>query len=173
LYHPVAGCNSFCQGSEKLEPSHLFEYLESTGFVNLPEAPKCKNKNMKLISIMHNTPILENKDKNILQKIHQGILDGNSDIKNELSVGLINVLDIAKAIKNERCLCLKHRDFGNTYLEQIIGNIIHDVLPITDINRARIIFGLEPMSEKELRQKVQNKRRGELKSKLKNRTSNR
>ena len=90
--------------------------------------------------------INESSAKDILAKIHAGIMNGNSDLKEPLANKLINVTDIAKAIKNERCLCLKTRDFGNTYLEQIVGNVIRDHFPVSEINAARILFGLEKMT---------------------------
>lgn len=112
---------------------------------------------MKLNSIIESAGV-----QDILTAVYAGVTDGNSDISRPLSTGEINLPGIIKAIKTRRCLGTSACDFGSTYLEQIIGGVINDRLPIEDINTARKLFGLEPEDTQKLV-----KRR--LKKKLKDR----
>jgi len=110
--------------------------------------------------------IINENPTNIVAKIKAGILEGDSDLREVIAKGLATMSDIASSIKKQRCLCLKHVDLGNTYLEQIIGNIISDVLPISEINTARKMFGLELMDQKELVSKKRSKKINKAKQKL-------
>ena len=91
------------------------------------------------------------------KKVITKIFSGGSALKTPFQAGTITVADIIRAIKNKRCLRTPEQDFGATYLEQIIGTAIREVIPVDAINQVRVLFGLEKLSKGELvkKQKVQ------------------
>lgn len=88
--------------------------------------------------------------RRVLQRILEKIYKGGSAIKSPLQAGTISLADIVRAIKHKRCLRTPDQDFGATYLEQILGTAIRDVIPIKHINKVRAILGLEKLPPSEL-----------------------
>lgn len=74
-------------------------------------------------------------------------------LKTPIAAGELDLNKIIASIKTERCVSTSDRDFGGTYLEQIVGTAIRETVPIDYINRARQLFGLEKLSESELYKK--------------------
>lgn len=107
-----------------------------------------------------------NNDAVIVSKIISKIMDGNSQIKMPLKNNEITIGDIITCIKRDRCLRVSKRDFGATYLEQVIGGAIRDAMPIDQINYARNIFGMDALDKDELIKQ----KRGILRSKAINRS---
>jgi len=87
----------------------------------------------------------------ILRMIYNSIVGGSSKISEAVRSGKLSLKDIAEAISSSRCLRLKHYDVGSTYLEQIVGRIINNVIPIEHINRARQMFGLSILGVEAIR----------------------
>jgi len=90
-----------------------------------------------------------------VKKVMDKIYAGGSALKGPLQAGIITIRDVVHAIKHNRCLGTPDRDFGTTYLEQIIGGAIRDVIPIDAIPDTRRIFGLDKLSPSELAKHVE------------------
>lgn len=87
-------------------------------------------------------------------------MDGDSRLKELLRGSVITLQHVQYAIKQGECLSANKpgmKALGPTYLEQTVSNILRDLvtandLPISQLNDARGIFGLEVLSQKLLRQ---------------------
>lgn len=86
----------------------------------------------------------------VIEKVIKKILNGDSILKKYLSSNAIKMIDVVRAIKYKRCLSAPDQDIGHTYLEQILGSIIRDIISIENINAAREIFGLDNLPPSEL-----------------------
>ena len=89
-------------------------------------------------------------NREAIGKVLDKIYKGGSAIKKPLQSGVVEITDVVKAIKNKRCLRTPDQDFGATYLEQIIGGAIRDVIPIRYLNQIRALFGLDKLPPSEL-----------------------
>jgi len=99
--------------------------------------------------------------KQVIEQVLEKIYKGGSALKKPLQSANISISDVVRSIKHKRCLRTADRDFGATYLEQIIGGAIRDVIPLRQINAARKIFGLDKLPPSELirhKQKVMSPR---------------
>ena len=85
-----------------------------------------------------------------VKKVVDKILAGGSVLKGPLQSGAINLSDVVNAIKHKRCLRTADQDFGATYMEQILGTAIRDVIPVQSINAVRKLFGLDKLPPSEL-----------------------
>lgn len=112
---------------------------------------------MNIYSVLDNIVENENKEeefhanKTIMRRVMRRIMKGNSDLKKAIKDGDITIPDMIKAITYNRCLRGPKRDFGNTYLEQIVGTAIRQSIPVTHINKARLLFGMNKLPPSELR----------------------
>lgn len=79
----------------------------------------------------------------IIHRVMTYLKQGDSELRDPLRSGEITSKDVIHAIKNDRCIASKKRDFGHTYLSNVIGNAIHDVIPSDQVRSARKTFGLE------------------------------
>lgn len=86
----------------------------------------------------------------IIKKVIDQIKGGESALKKAIASNNVSMADVVRSIKTQRCLRAPDRDFGHTYLEQIVGIAIRDVIPVQHINAAREIFGLEKLPPSEL-----------------------
>lgn len=86
-------------------------------------------------------------------------MDGDSRLKELLRGADFTLQHVQLAIKNGECLS-SHKPgakaLGPTYLEQTVANILRDLvtandLPISQLNDARRLFGLEVLSQKLLK----------------------
>ena len=89
-------------------------------------------------------------NKRVIHKVVGHIRAGGSDLKKALETGLITLGDVVRAIRNNRCLRMPDRDFGATYLEQIVGTAIRETIPPKNINAVRGVFGLKKLPPGEL-----------------------
>lgn len=105
------------------------------------------NKKLNTLSILEQD---ENR-REIISAVFKQILKGHSELKKALQDGIIQPADIIKAIKNHRCLALPDQDLGTTYIEQIIGTAIRQITPISEVNRVRVMFGLDKLPPGELK----------------------
>ena len=96
--------------------------------------------------------------KAAIKKVIAKIFSGGSALKTPFQAGTITISDIVKAIRNKRCLRTPEQDFGATYLEQIIGTAIRDVIPIDAINAVRSLFGLDKLPPSELVKKQEQRK---------------
>lgn len=83
----------------------------------------------------------------ILRAVESGVKAGHNLLKGPLEGGEVDMEDVIAAIKTERCISTLERDLGYTYLENLIGNVIRDVMGPTSgisVNEARSVFGLKP-----------------------------
>ena len=81
------------------------------------------------------------------------IKKGGSELKAALATDQVSMADVVKAIKHNRCLRIAERDFGATYLGQIIGTAIREMIPLAKINDVRPLFGLKKLPPSELIEK--------------------
>ena len=88
--------------------------------------------------------------KFVLSRVLNKIKKGGSALKGPIETGMIKIPDMIRAIKHNRCLRTPDRDFGSSYIEQIIGSAIRETIPIRHINQARGIFGLSKLPPSEL-----------------------
>ncbi len=86
----------------------------------------------------------------IIKRVMDSILKGKSKLKKHLSSGEINIDDVVKSMRTNRCLRTAEEDLGSTYLEQIVATAIRESMPIDVINKAREIFGLKALSKRDL-----------------------
>ena len=98
-----------------------------------------------------------------MKKVIDKIYSGGSALKGPLQAGVVTVRGIIHAIKHKRCLRSPNRDFGTTYLEQIIGGAIRDVIPTNAINQVRHFFGLDKLSPSELVKHVETQKQDKRK----------
>lgn len=89
-------------------------------------------------------------NKRVIKAVINNIYKGHSAIKKPLQSGIVSISDIVRCIKNKRCLRGPDQDYGATYLEQILGTSIRQVIPLKHINHARHIFGLKKLPPSEL-----------------------
>jgi len=97
------------------------------------------------------------------EKMKRRIEKGDSRLKGVLHGEQYTLTHVQTAIKQSVCL----RNLGPTYLEQTISNILRDMvqnneLPVTQLNDARIYFGLSKMTPGELRQEKARKKKGQI-----------
>lgn len=111
---------------------------------------------MKLTERIDNRlALIESKEWNraAIKKVARKIRSGGSLLKKYIESGNISLADIVKAMRTNRCLRAPDRDFGATYLEQIVGTAIRDTIPVDNINRVRELFGLKKLPPSELNPK--------------------
>ena len=97
----------------------------------------------------------EDANQDIVLRVVNKIRSGGSTLKKHLETGEIKISDMVRAVKNKRCLRTADQDFGTTYIEQVIGTAIRDVIPVDHINHARSLFGLRRLPPSELVRKKQ------------------
>lgn len=95
----------------------------------------------------NNTPLSQ---EQIILKVRERILQGGSKLAVPLASGEVTLADCVKCITRERCLCMKERDLGSSYLEQVISTALRDIVPVNQLNMARPLFGLEPLPDSKL-----------------------
>lgn len=93
----------------------------------------------------------------ITKLVLKSIMNGNSNLKKHIENGEITIKDVIRSIKNQRCLRTSEHDLGHTYLEQIIGSAIRDVIPLQYINQVRELFNLDKLPPSELKPQKSNK----------------
>ena len=86
----------------------------------------------------------------IVKRVVDDIMKGGSKLKKALAANEVTIADVAKSIRHNRCLRVRDQDLGSTYLEQTVASAIRDVIPISHINHARKLFGLDKLSKKDL-----------------------
>lgn len=89
---------------------------------------------------------LTDREKIFIKKIKDYVMEGDSYLKIGMSDGSLTIAGVIFAIKNNRCLRMHDRDLGSTYLASVVGNAIRDLFQGEDINTARRIFGMAPIS---------------------------
>ena len=89
---------------------------------------------------------LTGEEKMVIKTIKDYILEGDSYLKMGLADGTLSFAGVIFAIKNNRCLRMSDRDLGSTYLASVVGNAIRDSFQGPQINVARRIFGMAPVS---------------------------
>jgi hypothetical protein len=86
----------------------------------------------------------------------RAIFQGESQLKRVMVQQQLSMDHVITAIVNNKCLF----NLGPTYLEQTLSGVLRDIVPVKSLNQARKIFGLEPLSSKELhRQQVRKTKR--------------
>ena len=90
----------------------------------------------------------------IARRVHDRILKGNSKMKKPLADGEINMIDIIKAIKNQRCIASVEYDLGSNYMDQVVASIVRDEFPLEQQNLAREVLGLKPLTKRQLAKKA-------------------
>lgn len=89
---------------------------------------------------------LTNNERIMIKKIKDYVTEGDSYLKMGLMDGTLSIAGVIFAIKNNRCLRMADRDLGSTYLSSVVGNAIRDLFQGHQINTARRIFGMAPVS---------------------------
>lgn len=101
----------------------------------------------------------ENFPQYMFRKVSRRLNKGDSRLKKLLGGVGYTLHHVQAAIKNGSCLSNpdpSQKSLGPTYLEQTISNILRDLvtgneLPITQLNDARRLFGLEVYSPSKLK----------------------
>ena len=94
----------------------------------------------------------------VFRKVSRKLHKGDSRLKKLLQGAGYTLHHVQAAIKNGSCLANPkpgEKALGPTYLEQTISNLLRDLvtqndLPITQLNDARKVFGLDVLSPKKL-----------------------
>lgn len=89
---------------------------------------------------------LTTEERAMIKRIKDYVSEGDSYLKIGLIDGTLSIAGVIFAIKNNRCLRMTDRDLGSTYLSSVIGNTIRALFQGDQINIARRIFGLAPVS---------------------------
>lgn len=90
------------------------------------------------------------------ERVMRAIFQGESQLKRVMVQQHLSMDHVITAVLNNKCLF----NLGPTYLEQTLSGVLRDVVPVKSLNDARKVFGLEPLSTKELhRQQVKKTRK--------------
>lgn len=103
--------------------------------------------------------ISDPRDQKIFYAVAKRILKGKNKLKNPLREKQVNINNIIHAMEQNRCLRTRDYDLGATYLEQIIGSAIRDVVPVNLINHARGLFKLPKLSKRKLYKQYKGKQK--------------
>ena len=89
----------------------------------------------------------------IVRRVYERLIKGNSKIKKPLSSAEINMVDIIKAIKSQRCLTTAEYDLGSNYMDQVVAGAVREEFPLEQQNLAREVMGLKPLTKRQLAKK--------------------
>lgn len=87
-------------------------------------------------------------EKRVKSIIKKRILEGESLLRAPVQMGSLSMNSIIYAIRHKKCVSAGAADLGSTYLENIIGNTIRDEFTGKTLNKARKVFGMEPIETK-------------------------
>lgn len=86
-------------------------------------------------------------EADLKDRVTREIMKGDSRLKKIISKHNLPIDAVIEAIKQQKCLF----DLGSTYLEQIVSGIVANLVVPDQLNQARKLFGLDPLSRSKLR----------------------